>query len=150
MVKNMFSHHTRCNLRDLGGRENWAKMRSKWHQQIIKIEVLGVQCFIFWDLYVFGQACFFYPFSVGQKASPNHEQIDFWAAWWARERYFREPLIIQGGHLYWQILARLYILLSDNAGFWGDSKIVSFRTISKNDDQEQCLKKHETIMKKCC
>ena len=45
-------------------------------------------------------------------------EINFGAAGWARERCFGGPSINNpGGHLYWQILARLYILMFDG-GFW--------------------------------
>ena len=73
------------------------KGRSKWHRKVIKIEALGAQGRIFWDLDRLGQAWFFYVFAFGQKASQNYEK-QLLSGIRAPELRFPHPLTIQVGH----------------------------------------------------
>ena len=86
------------------------KWRYKWRQKGTKIEALRSKVLFYKILMDFGKIFLFDVFSFGQKAGQNHEQIDFWAAWWAREHEFGsilDTIYNPGRPLYWQILARL-------------------------------------------
>ena len=137
------------------------KGRSKWHRKVIKIEALGAQGRIFWDLDRLGQAWFFYVFAFGQKASQNYEK-QLLSGIRAPELRFPHPLTIQVGHYtgrFWLDSTFSYLTTPDTGrcrrilaptGFWRGSKESFFERKwiqnEKNEVLEGGLKKHDVLI----
>ena len=108
MFKKRFSHYTCCNLRDLGGHENWSKMEVQMAPTSHQHWSLGCPRSHFWSFYGFRQACFCWCFFVRPKGGPKSWTNQLWGGMMA-------PINNPAGPLSWQILGRLHILLFDNA-----------------------------------
>ena len=102
--------------------------RSKWHQIVIKIEALGVQGRIF-DIFMdFGKLVVLMFFhsrtkvtnksTLGRRDGPQNVTLD--------------AIYNPARPLYWQILARLYILLFDNADTSRCRWVLDFEGVPKS------------------